>query len=139
MKNFFWYRVSQSFLKQVSKNSLSILPFTYPIFFKQSMFLFFLGSRHRHGHLRHRGRPEFLLSGNPFSCDCSMEWLQQINDISLNGDHPFVADLDEVGTVVDDVAPVAKIVSLLSILMLLLLFWLLLHLLQQMLLFFCFF
>ncbi len=41
-------------------------------------------------------RPEFFLSGNPLVCDCEMEWLQQINDIAVNGDHGSVADLDEV-------------------------------------------
>lgn len=43
-----------------------------------------------------KARPKFLLSGNPFSCDCEMEWLQQINDISLNGNHPQVTDLDTI-------------------------------------------
>eukprot|EP00095_Tigriopus_kingsejongensis_P011072 maker-scaffold23_size669530-snap-gene-4.7 protein:Tk11072 transcript:maker-scaffold23_size669530-snap-gene-4.7-mRNA-1 annotation:"slit homolog 2" len=43
-----------------------------------------------------KAHPQFLLSGNPFSCDCEMEWLQQINEIALNGNHPQVTDLDAI-------------------------------------------
>ena len=45
---------------------------------------------------KRKKRPEFYLSGNPFDCDCDLEWLQQINEISLSGEHPYVADLDDV-------------------------------------------
>ncbi|XP_034253083.1 toll-like receptor 7 [Thrips palmi] len=40
--------------------------------------------------------PEFYLGGNPFFCDCSMEWLQMINNMTHMRQHPRVMDLDNV-------------------------------------------
>ncbi|KAG8223643.1 hypothetical protein J437_LFUL001749 [Ladona fulva] len=41
--------------------------------------------------------PEFYIGGNPFRCDCSMEWLQIINNrTSSQRLYPKVADLDAV-------------------------------------------
>lgn len=36
--------------------------------------------------------PEFYLGGNPFECDCSMEWLQRINNFTSR-QHPKIMDL----------------------------------------------
>ena len=55
-------------------------------------------------------RPSFYLAGNPFSCDCELEWLAQINDISLNGNHGRVIDLDEV-TCEKDQRPLTSMAS----------------------------
>ena len=38
--------------------------------------------------------PEFLLSGNPWLCDCNMEWLLSINQRATG--FPRVQDLDDV-------------------------------------------
>lgn len=40
--------------------------------------------------------PEFLLGGNPWLCDCTMEWLKSINQKSSNGGYPRIMDLDAV-------------------------------------------
>ena len=58
------------------------------------------------------GRPEFYLGGNPFLCDCELDWLAKVNGDTLEenaipdpaeeeltrlGDYqPLVADLDTV-------------------------------------------
>ncbi|XP_045449889.1 toll-like receptor 6 [Melitaea cinxia] len=39
--------------------------------------------------------PEFFISGNPFVCDCSMEWIQRINHLSHSRQYPRVLDLDK--------------------------------------------
>ncbi|KAH8253560.1 hypothetical protein KR032_005974 [Drosophila birchii] len=39
--------------------------------------------------------PEFYLGGNPFECDCSMEWLQRINNLTTR-QHPHVVDLGNI-------------------------------------------
>ncbi|EDW74847.2 uncharacterized protein Dwil_GK15901 [Drosophila willistoni] len=39
--------------------------------------------------------PEFYLGGNPFECDCSMEWLQRINNLTTR-QHPRVVDLGNI-------------------------------------------
>ena len=40
--------------------------------------------------------PQFFIGGNPFYCDCTMEWLQRINQLSHLRQHPRVLDLDSV-------------------------------------------
>ncbi|CAG7817112.1 unnamed protein product [Allacma fusca] len=40
--------------------------------------------------------PEFYIGGNPFLCDCEMEWLTRINHLSTLRSHPIVKDLDGV-------------------------------------------
>lgn len=39
--------------------------------------------------------PEFYLGGNPFECDCSMEWLQRVNNLTSR-QHPRVMDLANI-------------------------------------------
>ena len=36
------------------------------------------------------------MSGNPFVCDCQLEWLPQINSVEMQEHHPRVADLSEI-------------------------------------------
>lgn len=43
-----------------------------------------------------RDPPEFYLGGNPFECDCTMEWLQAINSLEETRQHPAVVDLDTI-------------------------------------------
>lgn len=43
-----------------------------------------------------RDLPEFYLGGNPFECDCTMEWLQTINSLDDTRQHPTVIDLDTI-------------------------------------------
>ncbi|XP_034936835.1 toll-like receptor 6 [Chelonus insularis] len=42
-----------------------------------------------------RPLPEFYIGGNPFICDCTIEWLQRINSLPLR-QHPKVMDLESV-------------------------------------------
>ncbi|KAL1131634.1 hypothetical protein AAG570_011247 [Ranatra chinensis] len=44
----------------------------------------------------HRPLPEFYIGGNPFQCDCSMEWLQRINKLDHLRQHPRVMDLEGI-------------------------------------------
>lgn len=43
-----------------------------------------------------RSLPEFYVGGNPFECDCSMEWLQMINNMTNMRQYPRIMDLDNV-------------------------------------------
>lgn len=43
-----------------------------------------------------RSLPEVYIGGNPFHCDCTMEWLQLINNMSTSRQYPRVMDLDNV-------------------------------------------
>ena len=43
-----------------------------------------------------RDLPQFYIGGNPFNCDCTMEWLHRINQQSHLRQHPRVMDLDTV-------------------------------------------
>ncbi|ROT74583.1 toll3 [Penaeus vannamei] len=40
--------------------------------------------------------PEFYLGGNPFICDCNMEWLQRINALEHRRQHPTIMDLESI-------------------------------------------
>lgn len=40
-----------------------------------------------------RALPEFYIGGNPFQCDCKMEWLQRINQLEQLRQYPRVMDL----------------------------------------------
>ena len=40
--------------------------------------------------------PQFYIGGNPFRCDCRMEWLLRINHLSNLRQYPQVLDLDTV-------------------------------------------
>ncbi|KAL0104117.1 hypothetical protein PUN28_017075 [Cardiocondyla obscurior] len=42
-----------------------------------------------------RQLPAFYIGGNPFTCDCTTEWLQRINSLMLR-QHPKVMDLESV-------------------------------------------
>ncbi|XP_075227523.1 toll-like receptor 6 [Lycorma delicatula] len=43
-----------------------------------------------------RPLPEFYIGGNPFQCDCTMEWLQRINQLDHLRQHPRVMDLESI-------------------------------------------
>ncbi|XP_059477739.1 toll-like receptor 6 [Neocloeon triangulifer] len=43
-----------------------------------------------------RPLPEFYIGGNPFQCDCTMEWLQRINNLDHLRQHPKVMDIESV-------------------------------------------
>lgn len=43
-----------------------------------------------------RDLPQFYIGGNPFYCDCTMEWLSRINHLSTSRQYPQVLDLDAV-------------------------------------------
>lgn len=43
-----------------------------------------------------RALPEFYIGGNPFQCDCTMEWLQRINKLDHLRQHPRVMDLESI-------------------------------------------
>ncbi|KAI4458681.1 slit [Holotrichia oblita] len=43
-----------------------------------------------------RALPEFYIGGNPFQCDCTMEWLQRINTLDHLRQHPRVMDLGSI-------------------------------------------
>lgn len=43
-----------------------------------------------------RDIPLFYIGNNPFHCDCNMEWLQRINELSYLRQHPHVPDLDQI-------------------------------------------
>lgn len=40
--------------------------------------------------------PNFAISGNPFFCDCNMEWLQHMNKIDGTIQYPQIIDLSDV-------------------------------------------
>ncbi|KAK8722150.1 hypothetical protein OTU49_012504 [Cherax quadricarinatus] len=40
--------------------------------------------------------PEFYLGGNPFVCDCKMEWLQRINGLEHERQNPRIMDLESI-------------------------------------------
>ncbi|CAG9134958.1 hypothetical protein JYU34_017600 [Plutella xylostella] len=40
--------------------------------------------------------PEFYIGGNPFQCDCTMEWLPIINNMTTMRQYPRVMDLENV-------------------------------------------
>ncbi|KAG6454221.1 hypothetical protein O3G_MSEX008579 [Manduca sexta] len=43
-----------------------------------------------------RTLPEFYIGGNPFQCDCTMEWLPIINNMTAMRQYPRVMDLENV-------------------------------------------
>lgn len=43
-----------------------------------------------------RTLPEIYLGGNPFHCDCTMEWLQLINNMAGSRQYPRVMDLENI-------------------------------------------
>ena len=44
----------------------------------------------------HEARPEFYLGGNPFLCDCNLEWLRTINKRESATQYPEVKDLESI-------------------------------------------
>lgn len=43
----------------------------------------------------HRDVPEFYLGGNPFACDCTMEWIQRVNNFTQR-QNPKIMDLHNI-------------------------------------------
>ncbi|XP_040165369.1 toll-like receptor 7 [Anopheles arabiensis] len=60
-----------------------------------------------------RPLPEFYLGGNPFECDCSMEWMQRVNNLTTR-QHPKIMDLPNVECIMPHArgSPIRPIVSL---------------------------
>lgn len=44
----------------------------------------------------HKSLPEFSIAGNPFQCDCTMQWLQQYSKELKDRNKPQLMDLDTV-------------------------------------------
>ncbi|EAT46215.1 AAEL002583-PA [Aedes aegypti] len=57
--------------------------------------------------------PEFYLGGNPFECDCSMEWMQRVNNLTAR-QHPKILDLPNVECIMPHArgTPIRPIISL---------------------------
>ncbi|KAK9498825.1 hypothetical protein O3M35_003382 [Rhynocoris fuscipes] len=45
---------------------------------------------------QNKSLPEFYLGGNPFNCDCSMDWLPVINNMTQMRQYPRIMDLENV-------------------------------------------
>uniref|UniRef100_A0A1B6E502 TIR domain-containing protein n=1 Tax=Clastoptera arizonana TaxID=38151 RepID=A0A1B6E502_9HEMI len=45
---------------------------------------------------QNKSLPEFYLGGNPFQCDCSMDWLPVVNNMSHLRQYPRVMDLENI-------------------------------------------
>ncbi|XP_049806878.1 toll-like receptor 7 [Schistocerca nitens] len=43
-----------------------------------------------------RSLPEFYMAGNPFQCDCQMDWLPKINNMTNPRQYPRVMDLSSI-------------------------------------------
>ncbi|XP_068143053.1 toll-like receptor 6 [Drosophila tropicalis] len=43
----------------------------------------------------HRALPEFYIGGNPFICDCNIDWLQKINHLTSR-QYPRIMDLESI-------------------------------------------
>lgn len=60
--------------------------------------------------------PEFYLGGNPFECDCSMEWLQRINNLTSR-QQPRVMDIGNIECLMENPprgSPVRSLINLRS-------------------------
>ncbi|KAH8296499.1 hypothetical protein KR054_007078 [Drosophila jambulina] len=46
----------------------------------------------------HRPLPEFYIGGNPFTCDCNIDWLQKINNVNhiTSRQYPRIMDLETI-------------------------------------------
>lgn len=57
--------------------------------------------------------PEFYLGGNPFECDCTMEWLQRVNNLTSR-QHPRVMDLPNIECIMPHAraAPIRSITTI---------------------------
>ncbi|XP_050313197.1 toll-like receptor Tollo [Anthonomus grandis grandis] len=40
--------------------------------------------------------PEFFIGGNPYKCDCTMEWLQKVNSVNRARTQPKLVDLESI-------------------------------------------
>ncbi|KAH8371302.1 hypothetical protein KR093_006833, partial [Drosophila rubida] len=47
------------------------------------------------GVAEHRPLPEFYIGGNPFTCDCNIDWLQKINQMGSR-QYPRIMDLETI-------------------------------------------
>ena len=42
------------------------------------------------------GSPEFLLAGNPWECDCDLQWMKTVNRLSVKAAYARVLDIEAV-------------------------------------------
>ena len=61
------------------------------------------------------GPPEVLMSENPWLCDCELEWLKNINRLSVNSNYARVQDIESMTCITSSPALVSSPVPILLV------------------------